>query len=183
MIRLGIREDEKDGKCKIDGNYSRNVKGALKAGLEAGVYFTSRATTVAEAKEEAQFVLKNIKDYDITWPVAVDTVEGIGEKETRASKLSTEDRTACVKAFMDEIAAAGYTPVLYTDARWSALKLDLSELSAYDMWYSSKGELAAYPYHYTMWKYTDEAAVPGINGTASLSISFVDYGAAKRQEQ
>ncbi len=183
MIRLGVHGDAAAGKNQLDSNYSRNVKNALNAGVEVGVSFTSRATTVEEAKEEAQFVLKNIKGYDITWPVAVNTVENIDGEETRASGLSTEARTACVKAFMDEIAAAGYTPVLYADARWSVLKLDLSSLAEYDMWYSSKGELGDYPYHYTMWQYTDGAEIPGIAETANLNISFVDYGEAKKQEQ
>ncbi len=182
MIRLGVRGDEANGKCQVDANYVRNIKGAPAAGVEAGVYFTSRATTVEEAKEEAQFVLKNMKGYDITWPVALDTVEAIGA-ETRASALSVEDRTACAKAFMDEIAAAGYTPVLYTDARWSMLKLDLEELAKYDLWYTSDGELADYPYHYTMWQYTVEGEVPGIEGDGKVNLSFIDYGESKKQEQ
>ena len=180
MIRMGIRGDEAKGKCQVDANYTKNVRAAVKAGLEVGVYFTSRATTVEEAKEEAQFVIRNIKDYDVTWPVALDTVEAVDGEASRASNLSTGERTACVKAFMDEIAAAGYTPVVYTDARWSALKLDLAELSDYDMWYSAKGELADYPYHYTMWEYLEGAEVPGVDGTVDVSLSFVDYGAAKK---
>ncbi|MDD5900390.1 MAG: glycoside hydrolase family 25 protein, partial [Lachnospiraceae bacterium] len=182
MIRLGMRGDEPDGKCRVDANYGRNVKGALSAGVEVGVYFTSRATTVDEAKEEAQFVLKNMKEYDITWPVVLDTVENIGE-ETRASAVSGKDRTACAKAFMDEIAVAGYTPVLYTDARWSVLKLDMGELGDYDLWYTSNGELTDYPYHYTMWQYSNEGEVPGIDGNGNTNISFVDYGEVKNQEQ
>ena len=182
MIRMGIRGDEAKGKCQVDANYTKNVKAAVKAGLDVGVYFTSRATTVDEAKEEAQFVIKNIKDYDVTWPVAVDTVEAVGAEASRASGLSVEERTACIKTFMEEIEKAGYTPVLYADARWSAFKFDLTELSEYDMWYSSKGEVADYPYHHTMWEYLEGAEVPGVEGTVDVSLSFVDYGAAKKQE-
>ncbi len=179
MIRLGVRGDEEKGKCQVDANYVKNVNDATDAGVEVGVYFTSRATTEEEAKEEAQFVLKNMKGYDITWPVALDTTEAVGTK-TRASGLSAEERTACAKAFMDEIAAAGYTPVLYTDARWSMLKLDLTQLAEYDLWYTSNGELADYPYHYTMWQYTVEGEVPGIEGNGQVNISFEDYGEAKK---
>ena len=183
MIRLGVRGDADNGKCQTDPNYAKNVKNALKAGVEVGVSFTSRATTVEEAKEEAQYVLNNIKDYDITWPVAVNVVEAAGAAATRATELSAEKRTECVEAFMKEIAAAGYTPVLYADARYAALKLDMTKLAEYDVWYSSEGAISDYPYQYTMWQYLDGATVPGIEENVDLNISFVDYGEAKKQEQ
>jgi len=179
MIRLGVRGDAANGKCQIDPNYTKNIKNALKAGVEVGVSFTSRATTVDEAKEEAQYVLNNIKDYDVTWPVAVNVVEAVGAAETRATELSAEKRTACVEAFMKEIAAAGYTPVLYADARYAALKFDMETLAEYDVWYCSEGALSDYPYQYTMWQYLDGATVPGIEENVDLNISFVDYGEAK----
>ena len=183
MIRIGARGDGANGRCQTDVNYKRNVKGALAEGIEAGVYFVSRATTVEEAKEEAQFVIKNMKDYEISWPVALDTVEHVGDKKTRASGISAEDRTACAKAFMEEIAAAGYTPVWYADSRWSVLKYNMGELADYDMWYTSNGEDDAYPYHYTMWQYKNDTEIPGISKNAELCMSFVDYGQAKKQEQ
>ncbi len=183
MIRIGARGDGANGRCQTDVNYKRNVKGALEEGIEAGVYFVSRATTVEEAKEEAQFVIKNMKDYEISWPVALDTVEHVGDKKTRASGISAEDRTACAKAFMEEIAAAGYTPVWYADSRWSVLKYNMGELADYDMWYTSSSEDDAYPYHYTMWQYKNDTEIPGISKNAELSMSFVDYGQAKKQEQ
>ena len=179
MIRLGVRGDADNGKCQTDPNYAKNVKNALNAGVEVGVSFTSRATTVDEAKEEAQYVLKNIADYDITWPVAVNVVETAGAAKTRATELSAETRTACVEAFMKEIAAAGYTPVLYADSRYAALKLDMTKLAEYDVWYSSEGAISDYPYQYTMWQYLDGATVPGIEEDVDLNISFVDYGEAK----
>ncbi|MBQ9767821.1 MAG: glycoside hydrolase family 127 protein [Lachnospiraceae bacterium] len=183
MIRLGFRGMGTNGTCELDTYYKRNVQGALDAGIEVGVYFFSQATTVEEAKEEAQFMLKYIKDYDITWPVAYDTEEISSYEAARANSISREDRTACAKAFMDEIAAAGYTPMLYANTRWSVLKLDLGQLADYDLWYAYYGESPYYPYHYTMWQYTNVGEIPGINGNADVNISFVDYGAAKEQEQ
>ena len=184
MLRIGIRGDGANGKCEVDANYDQNAKKASEAGIGVGVYFVSRATTVEEAKEEAQFVLKKMKGYDITWPVVLNTVEEAGAEATRASALTREERTACAKAFMEEIAAAGYTPAVYADARWSVLKLDMSELGEYDMWYASEQEEAGeYPYHYTMWQYTGEGEIPGIDGAVDVNISFVDYGEAKKQEQ
>lgn len=155
----------------------------MDAGIEVGVYFFSQATTVDEAKEEAQFVLKNIEAYDVTWPVVYDTEEITGYEKARGNSVSREMRTACAKAFLDEIAAAGYTPMLYSNTRWSVLKMDMGQLADYDFWYAYYGEEPYYPYHYTMWQYTNEGGIAGIKGNADMNISFVDYGARKETEE
>lgn len=177
IIRLGFRGMGSKGTCELDPYFKQNVEGAKAAGLEVGVYFFTQATTVEEAKEEARFVIENLKGYDITWPVVFDTEEITSYKAARANKLSREVRTACTKAFLDEIKAAGYTPMLYANTRWSILKLDLAELSEYDFWYAYYGDEIYYPYKFSMWQYTSAGSVDGIKGNADLNISFVDYGA------
>ncbi len=176
MIRVGERGSKTSGKCELDSYFKKNAKGAADAGIGVGVTFVSRATTVKEAQEEAQYVLKQIKDYTITWPVALDTTEAVGAGTTRASGLSAEDRTACAEAFLKEIEAGGYTAVLYTDARWGAFKLDLEELSDYDMWYNSEGTTMTYPYRYTMQKYDSDGEVLGITKGTGMNYGFVNYG-------
>ena len=71
MIRCGYRGYSK-GVIVEDKNFTRNIKGALNAGLEVGVYFFSQATNVWEAQEEADYVLQAISGYDVTYPVAFD---------------------------------------------------------------------------------------------------------------
>jgi len=177
MIRLGFRGMGTQGTCELDPYFKTNMDGAKAAGIETGVYFFTQATTVEEAKEEAQFVIENLKDYDVTWPVVFDTEAITSYKAARANVLSRETRTACAKAFLEEIKAAGYTPMLYANTRWSILNLDMGELSEYDFWYAYYGNDMYYPYQYTMWQYTSGGTVNGIKGKADLNISFVDYGA------
>ena len=176
IIRLGFRGMGTQGTCELDPYFKQNVEGAKAAGIEVGVYFFTQATTVEEAKEEAKFVIDNLKGYDITWPVVFDTEEITSYKAARANKLSREVRTACTKAFLEEIEAAGYTPMLYANTRWSVLKLDMAELADYDFWYAYYGDDPYYPYRFTMWQYTSNGTVNGIKGKADLNISFVDYG-------
>ncbi len=176
IIRLGFRGMGTQGTCELDPYFKQNVEGAKAAGIEVGVYFFTQATTVEEAKEEAKFVIDNLKGYDITWPVVFDTEEITSYKAARANSLSRETRTACTKAFLTEIRDAGYTPMLYANTRWSILKLDLSELSEFDFWYAYYGDEPYYPYKFSMWQYTSSGKVDGIKGNADLNISFVDYG-------
>lgn len=177
MIRLGFRGMGTQGTCELDPYFKKNMEGAKAAGLDVGVYFFTQATTVKEAKEEAKFVIDSLKEYDITWPVVFDSEEITSYKAARANALSRETRTACAKAFMEEIKVAGYTPMLYANTRWSILKLDLAELSDYDFWYAYYGDDIYYPYKFSMWQYTSSGKVDGIKGNADLNISFVDYGA------
>ncbi len=177
IIRLGFRGMGTKGTCELDPYFKQNVEGARAAGIDVGVYFFTQATTVEEAKEEARFVIDSLKGYDITWPVVFDTEEITSYKAARANKLSREVRTACAKAFLEEIKAAGYIPMLYANTRWSILNLDLAELSAYDFWYAYYGDEIYYPYKFSMWQYTSSGSVDGIKGNADLNISFVDYGA------
>ena len=181
MIRLGFRGMGSKGTCELDPYFKQNAEGAKKAGIDVGVYFFTQATTVEEAKEEAKFVIDNLKEYDITWPVVYDTEAITSYKAARANVLSREVRTACAKAFLEEIKAAGYTPMLYANTRWSVLKLDMAQLSDYDFWYAYYGDEIYYPYDFTMWQYTSAGTVNGIKGNADLNISFVDYGAKKEE--
>ena len=179
MIRLGFRGMGTKGTCELDPYFKKNIEGAKAAGLDVGVYFFTQATTVAEAKEEAKFVIDSLKGYDITWPVVFDTEEITSYKAARANVLSRETRTACAKAFLEEIKAAGYIPMLYANTRWSILRLDLAELAEYDFWYAYYGDEIYYPYKFSMWQYTSMGSVDGIKGNADLNISFVDYGAGR----
>lgn len=71
IIRLGYR-GYSQGAIQLDRNFEQNMRGALEAGLDVGVYFFSQATTVLEAEEEADFVLENLRGYPITFPVVFD---------------------------------------------------------------------------------------------------------------
>ena len=174
IIRLGYRGTAEAGNCAMDPYYEQNIKGALDAGLQVGVYYFTQAITVEEAIEEANIVIDALKGYNITFPVVYDTEYREGG---RANDLSNAERTACAKAFCDTILAAGYTPVIYSSTNWAILNLNLEELQGYDLWYAYYGEPENLylPYEYTMWQYTDTGRVNGIETNVDLNISFMDY--------
>ena len=157
MLRVGAR-GYGSGQIVLDEYFADNLKRATDAGLQIGVYFTSQAITEAEAVEEANVVLNNIKDYKITYPVAFDM--GFVDNDTaRIEGVSRADKTKITKAFLDTIAAAGYKTLLYGNKEW------LSQV----------GDVPDYPYRFTMWQYADDISVDGIAGYANMNISFIDY--------
>lgn len=173
IIRLGYR-GYGTGALMMDETAIENIEGALNAKIKVGVYFFSQAITIEEAVEEAEFVIENIKKYDITYPVIYDTEEIVNE-DSRADGLSKEERTEIAVAFLERVKKAGYTPAIYANLRWFTMSLDISELDAYDKWYAYYDKELYFPYKISMWQYTENGQVDGINGSVDLNISFKDW--------
>lgn len=180
MIRLGYR-GMNEGTLEIDPYYFDNVKEAAAAGLKVGVYFFSQAKNQEEAVEEAEFVLENIKDYEITYPVVFDTEE-VTTYAARANGLSRAERTDCCIAFCEKIKDAGYAPMIYANTRYMVMGLELERLGDYDKWFAYYGSSHIFPYEFTMLQYSDTGRVPGIDGAVDLDVSFVDYTANEKKE-
>jgi GH25 family lysozyme M1 (1,4-beta-N-acetylmuramidase) len=173
MLRVGAR-GYGSGQLVLDDYFTDNIKRATDAGLQVGVYFSSQAITTEEATEEAEMVLENIGDYQISYPVAFDM--GFVENDTaRIESLSKAEKTEIAKTFLDAIAEKGYKTMIYGDKEWLIKEIDMSKLTAYDVWLSQLQDVPDYPYRFSIWQYTKTAAVDGIAGYASLNISFIDY--------
>lgn len=173
IIRLGFRGFN-EGTLELDPYFVQNMEGATEAGVLVGVYFFSQATTIAEALEEADFVLEQIREYKISYPVIFDT-EYVTTFDARANKLSRQLRTDVTKAFCEKIQSAGYHPMIYANTKWMVMGIDLEQLSAYDLWFAYYGNNLTFPYNFQMYQYSDSGSIPGIKGNVDLNISFVDY--------
>lgn len=173
MLRVGAR-GYSSGELVLDDYFTDNLKRANDAGLKIGVYFFSQAVSGDEAIAEANMVLENIRDHQITYPIAFD-MEYVENDTSRVEALSKAEKTAVAKAFLDTVKAAGYKPMLYGDKEWLLKKIDLAKLTSYDVWLSQQEDVPDYPYQFTMWQYTTSASIDGIAGYADLNISFVDY--------
>lgn len=171
MIRTGYRGYSK-GVVMPDKNFEKNIQGALDAGLEVGVYFFSQATNVWEAQEEADYVLKAIEGYDITYPVAFDWEFISGNSEARTSGMRAEEVTRCAGAFCDMVAQAGYTPVIYFNQDLGYLSYQLDQLTDYAFWLAEYNARPSFYYHFDLWQYTHKASVPGIEGSVDLNLDF-----------
>lgn len=173
IMRLGFRGYE-SGKLVLDEKYVQNMEGAAQAGLTLGVYFFSQAVNVEEAVEEADFVCDNLAPYDVKRPVVFDT-EKIKFDSYRTENLSKEELTAVTKAFCNRIKERGYQPMIYANAKWLSTRLNLSELTEFEVWYADyeyaeKGEEPLYPYWFSMWQYTNKGKIPGIKGDVDVNI-------------
>ena len=157
------------------GGFDYNVSEALKQDLSVGVYFYSQAVSYEEGVEEAQFVLQQVKAYNINLPIVLDTEDTMDES-ARTGSLTPEQRSEACRGFLETIRAAGYETMIYANLRWIALELDLTQLYGYDIWYAQYANEPALPYQYKIWQYTNEGTVPGISQPVDLNIGFNGFG-------
>lgn len=175
MLRVGAR-GYGSGQILMDEYFTANIQKATEAGLDIGVYFYSQAITPEEAVEEANLVIQSLEGYKIQYPVAFD-MEYVENDTARVETLTRADKTTIAKAFLDTIQTAGYRPMLYGNKEWLIKRIDLSKLTAYDVWLSQVKDVPDYPYKFAMWQYTTSGEVNGISGYADLNVCFIDYSA------
>lgn len=171
FIRLGYR-GYTEGKISLDLLYQQNMAGAQSMGLDTGVYFFSQAISVAEAVEEANFVIANLAGYSIDLPVVFDW-EAVGSADARTNNISQQTLTDCAIAFCETIAAAGYQPMLYLYGDLAYVNYDITRLTAYPWWFAGYSNTPDFYYHFDWWQYTSSGKVDGIEGRADLNIRFV----------
>ncbi len=173
MVRVGAR-GYGTGQLVLDEYFHENMKRATDAGLTLGVYFFSQAITEEEAIEEANMVIKELENYNVTYPVAFD-MEYIENDTARVEKLTKNDKTVIARAFLETIKEAGYTPMIYGKKEWLIQRIDLTKLEEYDIWLAQYEDIPDYPYKFSMWQYTNQGMVDGISGKVDLNISFIDF--------
>ena len=170
FIQIGYR-GYTEGGLNIDQYFEKNMEGAIENGLDVGVYFFSQAVNQQEAVQEAEFVLKALRDYAAAHDISTDKLlqlpivydpETIGKDNARTNDVSGSQFTSNCRAFCDRIAREGYKPAVYCNAYWQAYVLKMSELNEYSIWYADFWSYPQSPYHFEFWQYTYTGKVDGL---------------------
>ncbi len=161
IIRAGFRGTS--GGLAEDPYAVTNIKGCNANGIRCGLYFYSRATTEAEAVEEASLAIAIAKKGSISLPIYFDM-------ESPENK-SAEDKDALVMAFCKTVQAAGYSAGLYASKNWINNYLNPSTYGGISIWVAQYADSCSYGGHYDMWQYTSKGSVPGINTNVDMNES------------
>ena len=167
LIRMGSFGYE--GEYTMDEYYDVNMREAKANGVHTTPYVYLQTRTVEEARAAARYAVETAAPYEITYPLAVDV------ESQYIMDLSVQELTDIVNAFCEEVAAAGYTPIVYSDYSKFTTKMDTSQIP-YDIWLARYGGDHNYPGR-TMWQATDKGQIDGINGNVCLEFAFRDYAA------
>ncbi len=170
IIRAGYRGSS-TGSLVEDPYFAANMKGARASGIPVGVYFFTQAVNEVEAVEEASAVLQLIREYQLDYPVFIDT-EGAGGGG-RADELDVETRTLVCEAFCRTIENAGYHAGVYASRNWYNNRLHADRLDGqYCIWLAEYRSVPLYQGYYQLWQYTSKGKIDGISGNVDMNISY-----------
>ncbi len=172
MICAGTAQD--DGTILQDTRFEENMQGAAAAGLNTGAYFRIGAASQEEALQEAEFVISALEPYrnQIRCPVAV--VIPSSERGERLLALSRSEWTDIVKAFCRRIEEEGYRPVIYGSLSTFTMQVDITELEHFDKWLANYDSRLYFPYKFSMWQYSVNGQVGGIEGETGMDVIITE---------
>lgn len=170
IIRCGYRGSA-TGSLVEDPYFEQNIKEAKAAGLKVGVYFFTQALNEVEAVEEASLAVSLVRDYDLEYPVFIDT-EGAGGNG-RADSLSVEERTKVCDAFCSTVKNAGFDAGVYASRNWYNNRLTVENLEKYTIWLAEYRSVPVYKGYYQMWQFTSKGRIDGINTNVDLNVSYM----------
>ena len=152
----------------VDSKFLQNIKAANELGIDVGLYFYSYASSEEEAKNDALWLLEQIKGYEVNLPIAFDW-------ENRDSfnnyHLSFYSLTNMANAFLKEIENAGYQGMLYS----SKIYLERLWLPVdYQIWLAHYTKKTNYQGDYTFWQICNDGQIEGIDGDVDIDIMYLN---------
>ena len=171
IIRCGYRGSA-TGSLVEDPYFAKNIQGAAEAGVKIGLYFFTQATNEVEAVEEASTAIMLCDNYNLNYPIFIDT-EGAGGSG-RSDGLDRDMRTRVCEAFCQTVESAGYTGGIYASKNWLNKNVDAGKLEKYVVWLAEYKASPTYEGEYQIWQYSSKGSIDGIEGRVDLNISLLD---------
>lgn len=157
------------GTNQIDKKFVRNMNGISGTGINPGAYHYTYATSVSEARAEAENFLNTIGPYSFYYPVALDI------EDDSIANLGRDRATDIAYEFCDRVERSGYYVCIYSNLSWFRNNLNMDRLSRFDIWLAQWSNSPTYDGEFGMWQYSSEGSVQGIDGNVDLDISYRDY--------
>lgn len=170
MLRAGY------GQNAIDNYFHKNARECTELGIPFGAYWFSYAYTVDMAKREAQYAIEACKKYNIQYPLAFDfEYDSYNYAFKKGVKVDADLMCAMAEAFLQEVEAAGYYAINYTNPDF--LNRGFERLTGrYDTWLAHWG-VKSPSVICGIWQHSSYGSIPGIKGYVDEDIAYKDYPA------
>lgn len=155
---------------EMDKNFIRNIQNAKAAGVKVGVYHYSYATSVENARQEAEFCLSLVRESGVSLdlPIYFDI-----EDQSIAVNHDKNIRTEMCIAFCSEIEKNGYWAGVYANLNWYNNYLNKSDLAKrYTLWLAQYND--THDMNCDIWQYSSSGHINGISGNVDLNIMYRD---------
>ena len=165
MIRVGSQQGV-DGEYILDPYFKQNIENALANDLKVGVYFYSYANSKKEARKQADWVLDQIKDYELTLPIAFDweCYNSFNQME-----LSLFGLNEVAESFLEKVEDKEYDGMLYGSKNYLN---SIWKYHDYDVWLAHYTDQTDYDSHYVMWQLCQDGRIDGINTAVDINVLY-----------
>lgn len=167
MIKVGGTKGT-DGEYYVDSKFIQNITKANEVGIEVGIYFYSYANSNKQAEKDAQWVIEQIKDYQVTLPVVFDWENWSSFNDYHLSFFNLTDMA---NTFLNTIKEAGYEGMLYSSKSYLE-KIWLP--TDFDIWLAHYTENTNYQGKYKFWQLCDDGKIDGIEGPVDIDIMYLN---------
>ena len=165
MIRVGSQNGVK-GDYVLDPYFKQNIENALKNDLKVGIYFYSYADSKKEATKQANWVIKQIKEYDIDLPVVFDfeSFDILNDME-----LSIYGLNEIAHSFINTLEEKGYNGMLYGSKNYL---ISLWKYHTNPVWLAHYTDNTNYEGKYFMWQMCNDGKIDGVEGYVDIDILY-----------
>ena len=161
ILRAGISH-------RVDNQFANNYAGCKSNGVPVGAYWYSKATTIAEAKQEAQDFLAALKGKTFEYPVYMDL------EESAQFALGKAKCSELVDAFLTMLEQAGYYAGLYCSTSYLNGYVSESVRKRYTIWCADYRGNCGYTGDYGIWQ-PGTGTIYGIDTEVDLDYAYIDY--------
>ena len=181
-----------------DSTFVKNYNKAKEAGVSVGIYYYACATTTAEAKKEANYIISILKNNNIDsqLPVVMDYETNSGRPNTVYKKLvkkkgkayARKRYTKNAKAFMNTLRASGYESMFYSYRMMIDPKLsanyrfnmeDINGSSQYRFWLAQYSTSNSYSGNMEIWQFSSTGKVKGMSGNIDRNFWYYPLSGVK----
>ncbi len=165
ILRVGSTHGIK-GDYFIDKQFVNNIKKANEVGIPVGIYFYSYADSKEKAIKDANWVMEQIKDYQVDLPIAFDWENWSFYNEFNLSFFGLTDMAT---SFLNVFKEKGYEGMIYSSKTYLEqiwLKTD------YPVWLAHYAKKTTYAGDYSYWQLCSDGKVDGIYGDVDINIRY-----------
>lgn len=161
ILRCGYGDDIAS---QDDGQWKRNADECTRLGIPFGAYIYSYATSMAQAESEAQYALRCVNGYKLSYPIYLDL-------EQPGTEAGAVERA---RKFGGIIESKGYWCGMYANLNWwSNYLVGLDQFTKWVAQYNTSLDYKGS--NVDMWQYTSTGSVSGIAGNVDMNECYRDF--------
>ena len=167
IIRVGYYYKEP----KLDDRFRQNLKNAVAAGLDVGVYFYTTDHSEEEVREHVRWITEQLEGKELDLPIVFDWEEF---SHFQKYGMSIRDLNDVYAAFADEVIKQGCKPMLYSSKIFLETIWSERTKKSTPVWLAHYVGETTYEGEYAIWQQSAYGRIPGIEGDVDMNIQYLN---------